>query len=59
MINSVKLCKHIKYINHNTRIVLMVVLIGTKVSIVANFLASGRCVNSNAISRVSRYEEHM
>jgi divalent metal cation (Fe/Co/Zn/Cd) transporter len=51
MINSVKRCKHRKYINHNTTgIAVMIVLIGTKVSIVAILLASGRCVNSNANS---------
>jgi hypothetical protein len=49
MINSIKRCKHRKDVNHNpTRILVTVVLIGTKVSIVSNVLAPGRGINSNA-----------
>lgn len=44
----IKRCKHRKDINHNlTRILVTIVLIGTKVSM-SIFLVSGRDINSNA-----------
>jgi hypothetical protein len=60
MIEMIKRCKHRKDINHNpTRIVVTIVLLGTKVCIVSNFLASGRGINSNAKSECRGTKNHM